>query len=277
MKPRLTIAAFSALTVLCLTSHAEAGCVISSGGKSIDVVTDNGDSNEKTCSVSCQVDTKIGVVQVSCGGTTPPLATAHSLCNFDKSEPWYNKVVSSQDSCKGASASAAPPPAALPAQPVKAGTYICRISPDGHSFDAVIANPYTADASCQVNCQISTTVAGTTEQSSCTKNVAAGAGETVLCTHTFTAGRMIKVIGGSGQCYDPTPRPSTAEKPPGADADDDDDAEKLAKKPLPKPPGAHKDEPDVEGLTDNPDKMQAYIRSQLPPEARKAFDQMNKP
>jgi hypothetical protein len=275
MKPYLTIAAFVAFTVLCLTSQAEAGCVISSGGKSIDVVTDNGDSNEKTCSVACQVDTKIGVVQVSCGGTTPPLATAHSLCNFDKPEPWYNKVVSSLDSCKGASA--APPPTALPAQPVKAGTFICRISPDGHSFDAVIANPYATDASCRVNCQISTTVAGTTEQSSCTKNVAAGAGETVLCTHTFAAGRLVKVIGGSGQCHDPTPRPSTAEKSSGSDTDNDDDTEKLANRLLPKSPGAHKDEPDMEGLANDTDKMQAYIRSQLSPEARKAFDQMNKP
>jgi hypothetical protein len=274
MKPRLTTAAFAAFTVLCLTSHAEAGCVIAPGGKSIDVVTDNGTSDEKTCSVSCQVDTKIGVVQIGCGGTTPPLATAHSLCNFDKPEPWYNKVVSSQDSCKGASASAPPPSTAPPPQAVKAGTFICRISADGHSFDAVIANPYAADASCQVNCQISTTVAGTTEQSSCTRNVAAGAGETVLCTHTFTAGRLVKVIGGSGQCYDPTPQP------PAADAGDDKDAaDKLANEPMPmpKPSRAHKNEPGMEGLSDDPDKMDAYIRKQLSPEDRKAFDEMNKP
>jgi hypothetical protein len=112
MKPRLSFAAFAALITVCLAPHANAGCVISPDGKSIDVVTDNGAGNEKTCRVSCQVGTRIGVVQISCGGHAPPLAKAHSLCSFAKPEHWYENVVSSEDTCTGddaASAGAAPP------------------------------------------------------------------------------------------------------------------------------------------------------------------------
>jgi hypothetical protein len=272
MKPRATVAACAAFTAIFLTSRAEAGCVIAPDGKSIDVVTDNGTSDEKTCSVACQVDTKIGVVQVSCGGTTPPLAKAHSLCNFDKPEPWYKRVVSSADSCKGDTASAppVPPPAARAA--VKAGTAICRISPDGHSFDAVIANPYSSDATCQVDCKISTTVAGTTAQSSCTNNVGAGAGEAVLCTHTFNAGRLVKVIGDTGQCYDPTPK-----KPAAENDDDTPDPDKLMNVPMPKPSRAKKDDVDMQELANDPDKLREYMRKQLPPEAQGALDDMDKP
>jgi hypothetical protein len=274
MKPCLTFAAFAALAALCLASHAEAGCVISPDGKSIDVVADNDSSDEKSCSVSCQVDTKIGVVQVACGGTTPPLAKAHSLCSFDKPDPWNKKIVSSRDSCKGESAAAAPAPspAAAAATTVKPGTFICRISADGHSFDAVIANPYSADATCQVNCRISTTVAGTTEQSSCTKNVASGAGEVVLCTHSFDEGRLVKVVGGSGECYDPTPRPAATENP-----DSNADADEIANRPMPKPSGAHRDGVDLQGLGDDPAKLQDYIRRQLSPDEQKLLDQADKP
>jgi hypothetical protein len=65
MKSYLMFAALAALATVCLAPHAEAGCVISPNGKSIDIVTDNGASEENTCSVPCRVDTKIGVVQVS--------------------------------------------------------------------------------------------------------------------------------------------------------------------------------------------------------------------
>jgi hypothetical protein len=274
MKMRLRLAVLAAIALACVAQRAQAGCVISRDGKSIDVVTGNAASEEKNCAVKCQVDTKIGVIAVSCGGNTPPLATAHSLCNFDKPEPWYKKVVSSQDTCEGGSAAAAPAapatvPAAAPAPAVKPGTFICRISADGHSFDAMIANPYAADASCQVNCRISTTVAGTTEQSSCTKNVAPGVGEVVLCTHTFDKGRLVKVVGGSGSCFDPTPKPRAADTP-------EIDADELANQPMPKPSSAKKDDADLEGIADDPDKLDAYIRKQLPPDARKIFDDMNK-
>jgi hypothetical protein len=258
MKTRLTLAALATAAVLCLAPRAQATCVIAPDGKSIDVVTDNGADEEKTCAVSCQVDTKVGVVTVGCGGNTPPHAKAHSLCDFDKPEPWYKKVVSSADSCKGAAASAAPVVAAA-APTVKPGTFICRISADGHSFDAMIANPYDVEASCQVNCRISTTLAGSTEQSSCSKNVAPGVGAVLLCSHSFDKGRLVKVIGGSGSCQDPTPKPAAADKD-----DDDVDVDKLVNAPMPKPlAGSKESDEDMEKLMNDPAKMQEYIRKQM--------------
>src|SRR5471030_531284 len=106
MNTRLVCAALAAAAVLCQSLPALATCVIAPDGKSIDVVTDNGSSDEKSCAVACKVDTKIGVVNVGCGGTTPPLAKGHLLCNFDKPEAWYKKVVSFEDSCKGGAAAA---------------------------------------------------------------------------------------------------------------------------------------------------------------------------
>jgi hypothetical protein len=109
MKLRLSFATFAALVTMCLAPPANAGCVISADGKSIEVVTDNGASAEKTCRVSCQVGTRVGVVQISCGGYAPPGAKGHSLCSFEKPEFWYEKVVSFEDTCKGESAVPASP------------------------------------------------------------------------------------------------------------------------------------------------------------------------
>src|SRR5580704_15611796 len=106
MKIRVVCAVLAATALVCQFTAAQATCVISPDHKSISVVTDNGASDEKTCSVSCKVDTKVGVLQVSCGGTTPPLAKGHALCGFDKPDAFYNKVVSSEDSCKGGAAEA---------------------------------------------------------------------------------------------------------------------------------------------------------------------------
>ena len=100
MKTRLLLAAVAAIAVASPAPPAQAGCVIAPDGKSIDVVSDNSASAEKNCAVKCQVDTKIGVVQVGCGGNAPPLAKKHSLCDFDKPEAWYKKVISSEDTCK---------------------------------------------------------------------------------------------------------------------------------------------------------------------------------
>jgi hypothetical protein len=279
---RLWIAALAA-TGFALVTPANAGCVIAPDGKSISAVTDNGASDEKTCAVSCKVDTKIGVVQVACGGTTPPFAKAHSLCEYDKPEFWYKKVISSEDSCKGGTSS--PPPPAAQA-PVKPGTFICRISADGHSFDAMIENPFKAEAYCQVNCQVSTTLAGTTEQSSCSRPVATGVGPVVLCSHTFDKGKLVKVVGGSGECTDPTPKPAALEK------DDDDELSKLKDDPDKldaymqkqleqaqklKPKGGRQDSAeDLQKLMDDPGKMDDYIRKQIDPASQKLFDEMNK-
>jgi hypothetical protein len=256
MKMRLLLVAVAATAAMWLAPSAQAGCIIAPDGKSINVVTDNGSSDEKTCSVSCKVDTKIGVVQVSCGGNTPPLAKGHSLCDYDRPDAYYKKVLSSEDSCKGGTAAAALAPA--PAAAVKPGTFICRIAPDGKSFAAMIENPYKAEASCQVNCQISTTQAGTTNQASCTRTIAPGVGPVALCTHTIDKGRFVKVVGGSGECTDPTPKPAAAEK------DEKFDADKFVDQPMPKPSAASKaQEEEIKKLMDDPDKLNDYIQKQL--------------
>lgn len=50
--------------------------------------------------MKCQVDTKRGRTVVSCGGNTPPCAKGHTLCDFDKPEPWYDKVVLAEGTCQ---------------------------------------------------------------------------------------------------------------------------------------------------------------------------------
>jgi hypothetical protein len=221
MKTRLSAAALAAAAVLWLAPQAQAGCVISPDRKSITVVTDNGANEEKNCAVKCKVDTKIGVVQVSCGGNTPPLAKAHSLCAFEKPASYYKKVISSEDSCKGGAPAEAAPEKDDRAAAQKR-SFTCRIAADGKSAEAVIVNPYKQEASCQANCQISTTRTGITFQFSCSKTAAAGPGEVVLCRQTFDKGKLVKMVGGSGDCTNPQVPARDAEK----DADDDD--EKLA-------------------------------------------------
>jgi len=216
--------AAAAVVLACLALPARATCVISPDGKSIDVVTDNGDTSEKNCAVKCRVDTKIGAVQVSCGGTTPPLAKAHSLCNFDKLEAYYKKVLSSEDSCKPTPAGAAAPvernAAPLPkaANPEKP-SFTCRIAADGKSAEAIIANPYAEETSCSVDCRISTTRAGTTFSLSCTKNAVGGGVETVLCGRPVEQGTLVKMTGGKASCVKPL---SAAEAGGTKDKDDDD-------------------------------------------------------
>ena len=92
--------AVAAVAVLSLGSPVQAGCVISQDGKSINIITNNSTNSAKNCMVKCQVDTIRGATNISCGGNVPPLAKAHSLCDFDKPEPWYKKVLSSEDTCK---------------------------------------------------------------------------------------------------------------------------------------------------------------------------------
>jgi hypothetical protein len=203
---------------------ARAGCIISPDQKSINVVTDNPSSDEKNCAVNCKVDTPKGVAQISCGGNAPPLAKGYSLCDYDKPERWYFKVLSSEDSCaKGAEAAptSAPPPPAK-----QADGFECRISADGHSVDAMIANPYASATSCQVDCQISTTKPGTTLNVSCSKTVEPGAGKVAVCTESFDKGRLVKMLGGKGSCVNPAadddaPKDDTQKD----DASKDDDAD----------------------------------------------------
>ena len=230
MKAGFVAAITVAVVFMCSAPHARAGCVISPDGKAISVVTDNGADAEKNCAVKCQVDTKIGVAQVSCGGNTPPFAKAHPLCDFDKPEPYYKKVLSSEDSCKATPGNAGTPPQAAPDKAAAGkpkAIFSCRISDDGKTADAVIVNPYPQDASCQVNCQLSTTRAGTTFQFSCTKTAAAGAGEVVLCSQAFDKGKLVKAVGGNGQCTNPAvPAADSAKED---DDDDDKEGEKIRK------------------------------------------------
>jgi hypothetical protein len=213
-----------ALAAVCLAMPAHATCVISPDGKSIDVVTDNGDAAEKNCAVKCQVDTKIGVAQVSCGGNAPPLAKGFSLCNFDKPEPYYKKVLSSEDTCKPLSAGALAPAtqaaAPLPksASPDKP-SFICRVSADGRSAEAVIANGYAEDTSCTIDCQIATAGSGRAFSLSCTKTAAGGGAETVLCARPVENAKLGRMIGGKASCV----KPLAAAEPSKADKDDDDE------------------------------------------------------
>ena len=209
-----------------LALPAGATCMISPDGSSIDVVTDNGEAGEKNCAVKCQVDTQRGVAQVSCGGNTPPLARGHSLCNFDRSPGYYKKVLSSEDSCKATPASAVAPvernAAPLPkATDPEKPSFACRIAADGLSAEAVIANPYGEETSCSVDCQISTTRAGTTFGFSCSKTAAGGGVESVLCKHVFDKGKLVKMTGGRASCVKPLAA-ADAGKEDVKDKDDDD-------------------------------------------------------
>ncbi len=256
MKMLFFCAGLAALSAVALAVPAGAGCVIAPDGKSINVVTDNPASEERNCAVSCNVDTKIGVVTVACGGNTPPLAKGHSLCDYDKPEAWYKKVISSEDSCKTAAGAAPGKAAAAPPSALKPGGFACRISPDGKSVDAVIVNPYKSETSCQIDCQLSTTKAGTTFSVSCGRNAAPGA-EAVLCSHSVDSGRLVKMVGGKGECIDPTPKPEKAEK------DDEVDVQSLIKS-MPKPPaGSSPSAEEMEKMMNDPAKMQEFIRKQM--------------
>jgi hypothetical protein len=96
----------------------------------------------------------------------------------------------------------------------------------------------------------STTHAGTTVQTTCGKTVPLGIGAVVLCTHKVDKGRLVKVVGGSGDCTNPTPAPEATSKD---------------------------DEVDIEKLIRDPAKLREHVRQQLPPSAQKLFEQINKP
>jgi hypothetical protein len=63
------------------------------------MVADNASAEQKNCRVNCLVDTVRGTFNISCGGQAPPHAKAHEMCNFDKPEPFYNKVLSVENAC----------------------------------------------------------------------------------------------------------------------------------------------------------------------------------
>lgn len=263
MKARLAYAVLAATLFFSASMPVRATCVIALDGKSINVVTDNGASDEKTCQVSCKVDTKIGVVSIGCGGTTPPFAKDHSLCAFDKTEVWYNKVVSSEDSCNGGAAEAAP---AAVAPAAKADGFTCRISPDGKTVDAMIANPYRSETSCQIDCKVSTAQAGTTMSVSCSNQAAAGVGQVVLCSHQVAEGRAVKMLSGTGDCTKPLEEGTDSEKAKDNAAEDAEAAEvqRLANPPMPKPSAANQaDEDELKAIGDDPEKLQEFFQKKM--------------
>jgi hypothetical protein len=271
MNVGLVYAALAAMVFIFQTMPVWATCVIAPDGKSINVVTDNGSSDEKSCQVSCKVDTKIGVVSVSCGGNAPPHAKDHSLCAFDKTEIWYKKVVSSEDSCKGGAADTAPVGSAAVA---KADGFTCRISPDGKTVDAMIANPYKSETSCQMDCKISTTQARTTMSVSCSKPVASGAGQVVLCSHNVAEGRAVKVLSGKGDCTKPLEEHTDSEKAKDRAADDAQQAEaqRPANQPMAKPSAANKaDEEELNEIGDDSEKLQEFMQKKMDAAMRKAL------
>lgn len=219
----IAVAAFS---VSVLSGSSDAGCVISADGSAIDMVTDNGASEEKNCAIKCSVETTRGVAQMSCGGNTPPLARGHSLCNYDRAPGYYKKVLSQEDSCKGGAGPAAAPiernTAALPkaTDPTKP-SFTCRIAADGLSAEAVILNPYAQETHCQIDCQIATT-RNATFSMSCSKTAAAG-GEVVLCQQAYDKGKLVKMTGGKASCVKPLAANSDEDKKSGKKDDDDDD------------------------------------------------------
>ena len=147
----------------------------------------------------------------------------------------------------------APPALAEPA--LKPGGFTCRISADGKSVDAVIVNPYKSETSCEIDCQLSTTKAGTTFSVSCARPAAPGA-EAVLCSHKFDSGKLVKMIGGKGDCTDPTPKSEKAEK------DNDVDVQALIKG-MPKPAaGSTPSAEEMQKMMDDPAKMEEFIRKQ---------------
>ena len=276
MKIRVVCAVLAATALVGQFTAAQATCVISPDHKSISVVTDNGASDEKTCSVSCKVDTKVGVLQVSCGGTTPPLAKGQALCGFDKPDAFYNKVVSSEDSCKGGAAEAPAVVAPVAAAAPKEG-FSCRISPDGKTVDAMIANPYKGETSCQMDCHMSTTDAGTTMNVSCSGSVAPGIGQVVLCSHAVDKGKVVKMVSGHGDCTRPLAERTDAEKALEKKAADDEAAEvdRLMNQPMPEPSAANKaDQEELEKIGDDPVKLQEYMDKKMNDAMQNATKQM---
>jgi hypothetical protein len=281
MKFRLVCAAFAATALAGQFTAAHATCVIAPDHKSISVVTDNGASDEKTCSVSCKVDTKVGVLQVACGGTTPPLAKGHELCGFDKPAAFYNKVLSSEDSCKGGAAEAPAPVAPAAAATPKEG-FNCRISPDGKTVDAMIANPYKGETSCQMDCRVSTTSAGTTMSVSCTGQVAPGAGQVVLCSHAVRSGRAVKMLSGHGECTRPLAERTDAEKALDKKAADEEAAkvDRLMNQPLAQPSAERKaankaDQDELDKIGTDPDKLQQFMDKKMNDAMGKAMKKMD--
>jgi len=219
----------------------------------------------------------VGVLQVGCGGTTPPLAKGHSLCGFDKPGAFYNKVVSSEDSCKGGAAEAPAAVAPVAAAAPKEG-FSCRISPDGKTVDAMIAKslqgrnqlpdglPYVDDKR--------------RHHYECVLLRPRGARRrpVVLCSHAVDKGRAVKMVSGHGDCTRPLAERTDAEKAKEKKADDDEKAEvdELMNQPMPVPSAANKaDQEELEKIGNDSVKLREYMDKKMNDAMQKAMKQMN--
>jgi hypothetical protein len=135
-------------------------------------------------------------------------------------------VLSAEDSCKPAPASLTVPAPSAPAPLPKATSadkpsFTCRVSADGLSVDAVIANPYPDETHCSVDCQLATTGRPTTFSLSCSKTAAGGGVESVLCTQKYDKGKLVRMLNGKASCVKPLAANDEAAAKPGKDDDDD--------------------------------------------------------
>ena len=89
----------AALPLFAAGQARASNCIIADDKKSISIITDNSSDEQKNCNVNCRVDTVHGVFGIRCGGQAPPKSKAHEMCNFDKPEPFYNKVELAEGTC----------------------------------------------------------------------------------------------------------------------------------------------------------------------------------
>ena len=75
----------------------------------------------------------------------------------------------------------------------------CVILPGEEEASIRLTNSLTRDASCMVSCRFSTTKYNNNPQITCAKPVPAGK-EVEMCRLTSGGDKMLKLIGGQGEC-----------------------------------------------------------------------------
>ena len=75
----------------------------------------------------------------------------------------------------------------------------CDILPGAEEASIRLTNSLTRDASCIVSCRFSTTKFNNNPQITCAKPVPAGK-EVEMCRLTSGGDKMVKLIGGQGEC-----------------------------------------------------------------------------
>ncbi len=77
----------------------------------------------------------------------------------------------------------------------------CVILPGAEEASIRLTNSLTRNASCMVSCKFSTTKYNNNPQITCAKPVPAGK-EVEMCRLTSGGDKMVKLIGGQGECTD---------------------------------------------------------------------------